>query len=979
MLRKTRHFSALLACSFVGLVPAARLVAQETPAAPAAPVAPATLNRLYEEAEKAFAEKNFDTAASKIQELLTAVGNNKEAPLELLQFNLGLAYLLGDKPAEAETAFTDCLKKFPKGEYASRCYLGVGRACMAQEGNEKKERAIDALKLAATDPKFRTEAGLSLGQVYSSLSRNEEALAVFKSLMGSDIRTPQQTTAAVEVVGLLADMGKLEDLVPYLDRLINQSGVRNAMAWYVNQVIVKADEMVASNNYETALAIYRSIPRRNEIITIQKDALETQRRDVKTLEGAVAREKAAAEKAQGGFKRSNASELLNGLKPAVQLAEEALKVIEDKADLDAALLMRRGRCLYYSDRNEEALVCFRTIRNKFGNSSDAKPAAYAEIVLLNKLKDISGIKALCDAYLRKYPDAENAEQVATLAGEVLVQSGNWAEVGTFYRNLESKFPQSASIDRYVFFQGLSFFQDANFKDSTPIFAKFIKTYPNSELLENGFYYVAMSYFLTNDYKNTLASIKEYLSRFPDGRYAGDLRYRLAFIDFNDKDVDQTDKIIRDLTAFLTGHPEDPSSGSMLCLLGDTYAKKQTNSTLRDEQARFQKNALDAYKKASETDSPDDVIQYALDSATAILQSNKDWAGISDLHGKFLKAHPESALALLSASQVAKMKAREGKGAEAAAMLAEALKARIGDPANEQVEFLIDVLVDTLVPRKKPAEIDADAIDKQLVEIVSGAIKGQESKTSDARLYYARARLMQRLRRADRADLYLKGIATINAKDPSVLSPALLAVSGEILLKLGQVDDAEGMFKRLQDRYKEGNFSDAGPVGLGYVALARKKPEDALKIFDDALTNNAGMARFKEATLGKIEALLVLGKLDEAEKLGLETVGNKMFRGEPAGKAYLLVARVYREKSAKISGAEVDKKMDLLKQAYGTYQRVYTAYKAFPEVCAEAYLQASETARELGKTAEVEENMKILLEDPKFKNTEAYKKASTGTK
>ncbi len=964
----------------MGLVPAARLAAQEPPPAPAAPVAPATLIRLYEEAEKAFAEKTYETAVSKIQELLAAIGNNKEAPLELLQFNLGLAYLLGDKPAEAETAFTECLKKFPKGEYASRCYLGVGRACMAQDTPEKKERAIDALKLAATDPKYRTEAGLSLGQVYSSLSRNEEALTVFKSLMGSDIRSPQQTTAAVEVVGLLADMGKLEDLIPYLDRLINQSGVRNAMAWYVNQVIVKADEMVASNNYGTALAIYRSIPRRNEIITIQKDALEGQRRDVKILEGAVAREKAAAEKAQGGsFKRSNASELLNNLKPAVQLAEEALKVIEEKTDLDAALLMRRGRCLYYTDRNEEALVCFRTIRNKYGSSADAKPAAYAEIVLLNKLKDISAIKALCDAYLRKYPDAENAEQVATLAGEVLVQSGNWPEVGKFYSNLESKFPQSASIDRYVFFQGLSLFQDANFKESTPLFAKFIKTYPNSELLENGFYYVAMSYFLTNDYKNTLASIKEYLSKFPDGRYAGDLRYRLAFIDFNDKDVDQTDKIIRDLTAFLNTHPEDASAGSMFCLLGDTYAKKQTNSTLRDEQARFQKNALEAYKKAVETDSPDDVIQYALDSATAILQTNKDWAGISDLHGKFLKDHPESALALLSASQVAKMKSREGKGAEAAAMLAEALKPRIGDPANEQVEYLIDVLVETLVPRKKPAELDADAIDKQLVDIVSAAIKGQESKTSDARLYYARARLMQRLRRADRADLYLKGIATINAKDPSVLSPALLAVSGEILLKLGQVDDAEGMFKRLQDRYKEGSFSDAGPVGLGYVALARKQNEEALKIFDDALNNNAGMARFKEATLGKIEALLALGKLDEAEKLGLETVGNKMFRGEPAGKAYLLVARVYRDKAAKIGGAEVDKKMDLLKQAYGTYQRVYTAYKAYPEVCAEAYFQAAETAIELGKKPEADENMKILLEDPKFKNTERYKKASTGTK
>ncbi|RYD22985.1 MAG: tetratricopeptide repeat protein, partial [Verrucomicrobiaceae bacterium] len=430
MLRKNPKIPALLACSLLASSPAARLVAQEPPPAPAAPVAPATLQRLFSEAEAAFGTKDYDTAVAKIQELLQGLGPNKDAPLELLYFNIGLGYLLGDKPAEAEAAFTDCLKRFPKGEYASRCYLGVGRACILQNTPEKKELAINALKLAAQDPKYRSEAGLWLGQVYSDLGRREEAMTVFKSLMGSDIRSPQQTTAAVEVIKLLAETGKVEDLSAYLDRLSNQAGIRDAIAWYANQVIVQADELVGTQNYEAALAIYRSVPPRSQITEIQKTALETQRRDVKLLENRV-----NAEKTKPLNQRSNASELLNTMKPALELAEQALKTVEEKADLDAALLMRRGRCLYYLDRHEEALVCFRTLRTKYGTSADAKPAAYAEIVILNKLKDIPKIKELCDAYLRNYPDSENAEQVATLAGEVLVQSGNWAEVGSFYQGL----------------------------------------------------------------------------------------------------------------------------------------------------------------------------------------------------------------------------------------------------------------------------------------------------------------------------------------------------------------------------------------------------------------------------------------------------------------------------------------------------------------------------------------------------------------
>ena len=55
----------------LALVPASQLAAQEPPA-PITAVAPATLNRLFSEAEAAFAAKDFDTAVAKIQELLAA-------------------------------------------------------------------------------------------------------------------------------------------------------------------------------------------------------------------------------------------------------------------------------------------------------------------------------------------------------------------------------------------------------------------------------------------------------------------------------------------------------------------------------------------------------------------------------------------------------------------------------------------------------------------------------------------------------------------------------------------------------------------------------------------------------------------------------------------------------------------------------------------------------------------------------------------
>jgi tetratricopeptide (TPR) repeat protein len=273
---------------------------------------------------------------------------------------------------------------------------------------------------------------------------------------------------------------------------------------------------------------------------------------------------------------------------------------------------------------------------------------------------------------------------------------------------------------------------------------------------------------------------------------------------------------------------------------------------------------------------------------------------------------------------------------------------------------------------KPSEIDIDALDAQLIEILTKAIGDQENATTNARIYFARARLAQLLRRPDKSDLYLRGIATINAKDPSVLSPALLAESGDILLKLGQLDEAEAMFRRLIDRYKEGMFADAGPVGLGYIALARKQPAEAYKLFEDAMENNPGMSRIKETTLGKLEAMTEMGQLEEAEKFALEIAGDRMFRGEAVGKAYILLGKVYRKKAEKESG--VDERLDLLKAAHATYQRVYIAYRSTPEVCAEAYWQAYETALELGDKTLAEETIKVLREDTRLQNTAAAKRA-----
>jgi len=973
-----RHLLALIACTALS----AAFVGTATAQAPAAalPKAPvpgevlslAALNRLLRETDDAFAAKDFNGAIDKLERLIRALGTKpkpaQEEMLEMLMFNVGFAHLLAERAAEAEAAFTKCANRFPRGSYTSRCFLGIGKACVIQE---KQELAIKALKLAMADWKYSSEAGLLLGQLYSDMGKRKEALIVFRGLMGADVATPAQTTAAVGVIDLLADNSNSDELVYYLDRLMNMAGVRDAIAWYTNAVTIRGDKALSNREYETALAIYQTVPTRKQIIQTQGIALEQQRKKIRILETTVENEAKNPEQP-----RSVASELLGTLRPGLDAAQTALAAIEQNKDLDAALVMRRGRCLLHLKRFEEALVCFGILRTKYPAYKETKMAAWGEISIMDQLKKSTGLLDLCNAYMKAYPDSEYGEQVGTIAGELLVQSNKWKDIGPFYQGLESRFPRSVNMDRFLFYQALSAFMEAEFPTSTPLFEKLISKFPKSPFYEVGLYYVAMTSFLSNEEKKTKAACGEYLTKYPKGLYAGDMQYRLSFIDSNDPKVDST-KIITDLEEFMKEHPTDVSSPSMLCLLADTYKKKFDKSkTVADEDG-----ALEAYKKAVvkavEAKSPDDVIQYGLDSATAIMQGRKDWSGIADLHGEFLRNNPDNQLALLSAGKVVQQYMRMGKGAEGAALLASTIKSRAGNPAVEQVEYLIDELVKTLVPKKKPTPEEEEALDNQLVEVLTKVLGDKPNPTATARMFYARARLSQLLNRSEhteRSDLLLKGVATNFASDPSVLSPTLLSACGDILLNEGDLDGAEAMYKRLDVNYKESMFADSGPYGLGMVAIARKQPDVALNIFENTLKNNHGTSKFKETTLAKLQALIELGEFEAARTLADQIVGDKTYRGELCGKALLLKAQSYRAEAAKAeSGSDAAK--DLLAQAHGVYQHIYVAYQGLTNVCAEAYWQAYETAKEMNEYTIASDTLRKLTTNPKLKNTMRAKEAS----
>lgn len=447
----------------------------------AAPVAPVILNQLYSQAEAAFAAQKYPEAAAKLAELLKLAGDKPGLPLEMLHFNLGLAYLLGGKTGEAEWAFEECARKFPKGEYTSRCHLGIGKAIIAQGENLRRPAAVEAFKQAGTDPKLQVETAVALGQVYLDRGQRDEALEVLRPLIGAEVGTAQQTSAAVDAIGLLAECKGPEELAAFLDYLGGQPGVRDAIAWYVNQIIVKADALAIQDEADSALAIYRAVPPRTQILEIQAAALVHQQAELASLKA-----RRAAEEDAGGLEgRTNIVELISQAEAAIKLMIQAKTAMEGRPDFDAALLMRRGRCYYYAElpRDEEARMCFSTIREKYPDATDAQAAAYAEIVMCKIPRDSAMLQTLASAFTAKYPDAPNLANVLLLVGQAFTEAGDWAKAQGVYEDLATRFPQAQNMEGIRFNIAEAVLRQGDTTKAKALFEQFLKDYPNSSMKE----------------------------------------------------------------------------------------------------------------------------------------------------------------------------------------------------------------------------------------------------------------------------------------------------------------------------------------------------------------------------------------------------------------------------------------------------------------------------------------------------------------
>jgi len=891
-----------------------------------------------------FQAGNFAKAATDLEALVARVEVTPQ--VEPIFYTIGSAYFNAENYPKAIAAFKNYQAKFPKGAHAAGVAFAIAQSNLLSKNFKDAAAQMAALE---NDPQLREQALIFEAEAFKATGKNDEAIRALEKLVGTEIRTNDTMRGATMLAQLYAQKGDGNKALQTLEAIQQKIALADNIIELNALTIDLGDKFYGKQQFKEALACYRYAYPRDQIIHLQNDRIASMQRRIEQNLAAV---------------RANPADIAqlapanNQLKQSIANAQKLLAEFEKVPSITPAIYLRLGRCFYELDRKWEAIVVNQEILDRFKEGPEREPALFGLIVALADVNQAQRAQERCQQYLKDFETGPNAATVGYLLGAVALQAGDpKAAEAHFNRILETQ-PKSTFREQIRYLLGNAKFTAGAYDDAIKEYNKYLSDFPKGASAEDVKYRIALCALFAGKYQEAMNQLQDYIAKHPSGSFLPDAKYRLAVCKYA---ASLYDEVIGDCQAWEKQFPSNPQLGEVLALLGDAYAASERESA-----------AIPVYIRSYQTATTDEVLNYSLFAASKLLQKQSAWDKVGELFSGFVKDKPDNPTVVSALYWIGKAKAHEGKIDEAKHLSADTIKKYIADPTRDAVEPLITQLAQ-LCDKKKPV-IAADA-DSGLetssplgstppatadpgaeLDGLLASPANEESATAKARILYAKAELA-RLRKQSVEEE--KNIAQIASEfKPEDLSPLLLGAVGDYLLSKGKFDPAAAFYQRLMDEFPKSQMVDFAFYGLGEIAYQKKDFPKALRYFTDGSEKIAAVQKLKDISVGRAKTLLVLGKLDEAQK-GFEQVASvREWRGEATAFS------VY-------SLGQIAAKRGQWAEANAYFQRVYVGYQKFLPWVAKAYIASGESFEKLGKTQEATNTYRELLRNEKLANfTEA---------
>jgi TolA-binding protein len=892
-----------------------------------------TADEMLSQASTAFAEANWERAASLYRTFLINFGEAEEVKRLLpdIRYRLAIAALQNKEFAAAGEVIVEALASEPPLELPQRqeltFWLGVCRmqaedypgarealeSFIALFPNPQEENPIWRMRnpIAAKLP----EARLLMGATYLLQDQFVEGADYLQEIKANFNEENRGRATILELYGLLSagetdpeQRARALDVVveefPRLDELTQ-------LAAFQTMTLQLGATLLEQGEYRQAIRCLQRIWPSERLLRHQTDRLTELESRLAALE---------ANPRSDPYQKFLVQQMI--IKVRREIAN-----FQEIEDFDAALRLRLATAFQTMERYREAALILAEMLNRMPPGPIVESAAVNLIQCWNAIDRWDQVVASAAQFEETFPRSEQLPLVLYLRGLAEQQDSDYeAAMATFERIVE-KFPRSEFAGRAFFMIGFTSLLAEEQPRAIKTFAEFPRKYAKHDLEEPAHYWLGMAHSLAGESEETRDVLADYLKKYPEGSFVGAATFRRAYAAQQMMDFETSRAELEAFLETFPGHENEAEARILLAdaLMNDGFMEEglAVLALIPPEQTRFFE---EGWFKAGR-------------ALKAMEENERLYAHMV----QFREEHPLSPRvpeALFHAGWVLR---QDGRDEEARQLYWDALAEFGNNPAARGVEDLFSPLT-----RLYEGE---EGLRQYLARVRDLREDKEPEDPITLRSLWAEARGLQKTDPERARHLLLEGG---RQADVRFTSPQILADIADARLQVGDTVGAKEMFADLIKWNPRAPQKDRALAELGLLEKRDGRSRAALEHFDRFLRETFGSRQTGRVLLAKAALEHERGQNQAAINSLEQLLASEATTGQEKAEALFRIGEIHL----------ADGKPAL---AVPYFQRIYIMHGRWRDWVAKAYLHSGEAFEKLKDTEAARRTYAEFLAQPELED------------
>lgn len=879
------------------------------------------------QANRCLTAGQYESALPLLQQLITWFSDSKSKNIALemegTYYHFGLCHFLLGHFSEANKAFEEYLKKYPRSAHSIEASVYIGDGYRFTHDYPK---AVDAytqvLDTFALDSDWRADVFASLARCALAQDDWKSATPLLRELQEiapDDLRANWAATLLTIAYLKGNQLDKVYGQVPFLLRPNSLAARSTAFSL---AALEAADGLFAEDAYRNALWVYR--------LVFPKALIEARsKRHLARLQ------KQADQLRQSGD--GHYRELLRTQEYIAELEAE-LKTLAGIEDYGQQLQFRIARAYLETRRVWEGRVLFLDLHEQRGGGT-AEESLFLAFQCAVHIQPWNDAFKIGGDYMGEYPQGKYYDQVTLTIGHLHAMEKAWPKVIAHLTAVLKVRPKHEWVAECMFLIGYAYFMEENYPESVVWLRRLNSEYPQHDRREEASYWLGMALLFNKGYEAAMPEFKAFITDYPKSVYRGDAAFRHAVCRYG---LGNFTAAAAELSEFVRDFPASKLQGEAWMMQGDIAGVRGELPT-----------AVARYREAMKHELNIELYNYCAFRAAEMLYDQKDFAGIIAHLRPYVQENREGVNLPLAIYWIGRAQWEMGQREAALACYRESLETYGVDRRALGIDLILDEWIGHV--KKMPPAV-ADAAWNEL-----GALMARAETEKKPALFLRLAR-----------GFFFRPGATDEAKDSlrqRLLREENVAVAPAVVLewmmdeaaKRHQLPLATQAAERILRDFPETEYGLSARMFLGRQAAARQDyavAEGHLNVIRQLFAADPVAA----------EALLLLGNLyleqkryDEADKCYESILGVREWRGP------LWPAALYGRGEC----ARLRRRYDT---AAAYYERIYVMYSRYRDWTAKGYLRRAECLERLAEPGKAGEVLREMLGSEDLRNTEDGKRA-----